>query len=53
MCEDMKLAWAGAGKLYKTIQKKKRMEELISDLIHHVGKTHVKTSNNESCISTD
>ncbi|MDM5361305.1 hypothetical protein [Peribacillus sp. ACCC06369] len=48
MCEDMKLAWAGAGKLYKTIQKKKRMEELISDLIHHLGKTHVKTSNNES-----
>lgn len=48
MCEDMKLAWAGAGKLYKTIQKKKRMEELISDLIHHLVKTHVKTSNNES-----
>ncbi|AMM95134.1 hypothetical protein UP17_24005 [Peribacillus simplex] len=29
------------------MHEKKRMEELISDLIRHVAKTHVKTSNNE------
>ncbi|MGE7761855.1 hypothetical protein [Peribacillus sp. NPDC097895] len=38
---------AGAASIFQTIQNNKRMEELISDLIRLVAKTHVKASDNE------